>query len=268
MPAGVRMKAGIVYASPGGRDLRLDLFLPDGNGPFPAVVYIHGGGWSGGSTAQFQKQAVHMAAKGFAGACIQYRLSGEAKFPAALHDSKAAVRWVRANAAQYRIDANRIGAAGGSAGGHLVAMLGTTPGIAELDGTIGNTKVPTVVQAVAAFNPALDFVAFGKRGPDSAQNAVSRFLGTTYRENPELWAKAAPLTHVTAKAPPFLFLHGSADSTVPYQQSVDMAEKLKAAGVTAEIFTAPGAAHGFFNRDPWFQPTLEKMEAFFRTMLR
>ncbi|MBI4877092.1 MAG: alpha/beta hydrolase [Acidobacteria bacterium] len=253
LPAGVRAEQNLVYSSPGGRDLHLDLYLPGaGRGLFPAVVYIHGGGWKGGNKNAFRRQAAHMATLGFAGACIQYRLSGEAKYPAALEDSKAAVAWVKANAAKYGIDASRIGAAGGSAGGHLVALLGATG----------------EVQAVAAFNPAVDLVSFGKRAPSSAGNSVAEFIGATYAEKPQVWAEATPLTHVSKKSAPFLFLHGTGDTTVPYQQSVDMLNKLKAAGVAAEIFTAEGAGHGFFNRPPWFEPTLKRMVEFFHKTLQ
>ncbi|MEX2260492.1 MAG: alpha/beta hydrolase [Bryobacteraceae bacterium] len=269
LPPEVEMTADLVYAKGGGRDLRLDLFRPkSGKGPFPAVVYIHGGGWRGGNKNAFRRQAAHMATIGFAGVCIEYRLSGEAKFPAALHDSKAAVRWVRANAAKYGIDPDRIGAAGGSAGGHLVAMLGTTAHIKELEGDGGNPGHSSRVRAVAAFNPAVDLAGFGKAGSGNATNAVSQFLGMPYGDNPSLWERATPTTHIGNNSAPTLFLHGTGDATVPYAQSVEMAKRLKAAGVHAEIFTAEGAAHGFFNRPPWYEPTLQRMDEFFVKMLR
>lgn len=254
LPDGVDLKPDLVYASPGGRDLRLDLYAPaSGAGPFPAVVYIHGGGWSGGNKKAFSRQAAHMAANGFIGACIQYRLSGEAKYPAAFDDAKAAVAWMRANAAKYRLDASRIGAAGGSAGGHLVAMLG----MADLG-----------IKAVAAFNPAVDLVTGGKRNPDARSGPIYSFLGYTYAERPQVWEEASPSLHVTRGAPPFLFLHGMADMTVPYQQSVEMMKKLQAAGVRAELYSAEGAGHGFFNRPPYFEPALKRMEEFFTKTLR
>ena len=269
LPAGVDLRPDLVYATVGSRDLHLDLFLPGaGSGPFPAVVYIHGGGWSAGNRMAFRRQAADMATKGFAGACIEYRLSQEAKYPAALHDSKAAVRWLRANAARFHIDGNRIGAAGGSAGGHLAAMLGTTAGIAEFDGEEGGAGISTRVMAVAAFNPALDFADFAKRDAEAANRAVTLFLGASYADKPELWKAASPVRHVNSRSAAFLFLHGDADSTVPYRQSVAMMEKLKAAGVRAELFTAPGAKHGFFNAPPWFQPALERMEQFFVSTLK
>jgi acetyl esterase/lipase len=269
LPDGVEMKADLVYAKVGSRELHLDLFLPkNGSGPFPAVIYIHGGGWSAGSKNAFRRQAAYMATKGFAGACIQYRLSGEAKYPAALYDSKAAVRWVRANAASYRIDPNRIGAAGGSAGGHLVAMLGTTIDMPEFESSEGNSGVSSRVAAVAGFNPAVDLADFGKRGAGAGDNAVTQFLGAPYGEKPDLWKSASPSYYVSAKSAPMLFLHGDSDSTVPYRQSVEMMEKLKANGVRAELFTAPGANHGFFNSPPWFEPTLRRMEEFFTSVLK
>ena len=268
LPDGVEVKSALVYAKYGPREMHLDLYLPaKGDGPFPAVVYVHGGGWRNGNRNAFRRQAAHMATQGFVGACIEYRLSGEEKWPAAIYDAKAAVRWMRANARTYRIDPERIGAAGGSAGGHLVALLGTTAGQPDLEGGGGNSGVSSAVRAVAAFNPAVDLVMFGKRVPDNASNAVALFLGALYTEKPALWDKASPTLHVTPKSAAFLFLHGDADKTVPYQQSVEMRDKLKAAGVRAELFTAEGAGHGFFNRSPWFEPTLQRMEQFFRETL-
>ncbi len=263
LPDSVEKKENLVYATYGGRQMHLDLFLPKtGKTPYPVVVYIHGGGWKGGNKSAFARQAAHMAAKGVAGACIEYRLSGEATWPAAIYDSKAAVRWVRANAAKYNLDPEKIGAAGGSAGGHLVALLGTA-NQKELEGSGGNPGVSSRVIAVAAFNPAVDLVSFGKRAPNNATNSVTEFLGKPYSADPSLWELATPLTHISKRSASFLLLHGNADTTVPYQQSLDMQTKLKAAGVKVELFTAEGAAHGFFNRPPWFEPTLQKMEAFF-----
>jgi acetyl esterase/lipase len=249
--------------------LHLDLYLPkNGAGPFPAVVYIHGGGWLNGNKTAFQRQAAYMATKGYAGACIEYRLSGEAIYPAALYDSKAAVRWVRANAAKYRIDSDKIGAAGGSAGGHLVALLGTTAGMSSMEGDSGSPGISSGVRAVAAFNPAVDLVSFGKLDPANTESSVYKFLGCNYASNPKLWAQATPLTYVSKSSAPVLFLHGTADTTVPYKQSVDMMEKLKAAGVHAEIFPAEGAKHGFFNSDPFYEPATKRMAEFFEKYLR
>jgi len=269
-PDNVEIKRDLVYSSVGSRELHLDLFLPkEGAGPFPAVVYIHGGAWSGGNKNAFQRQAAYMATKGYVGACIQYRLSGEARYPAAVHDSKAAVRWLRANAARYRIDPKRMGAAGGSAGGHLVAFLGTTGEKKEFEGQGGNAGLSTRVRAVAAFNPVLDMTMVRMRDPAaSAGGALEKFLGASYAERPDLYAEASPITHVSRDSAAFLFLHGAADTTVPYQQSVEMMKKLKEAGVYADLFSAEDARHGFFNSPPWYEPTLKKMEEFFNRFLK
>lgn len=269
LPNNIEIQTNVTYVAIGSRKLHLDLFLPRvGTGPFPAVVYIHGGGWIKGDKSQFWRQAADMASKGFVGATIEYRLSTEAKYPAALYDSKAAVRWLRAHAAKYHVDPNRIAAAGGSAGGYLVAMLGTTAGMPRFDGKEGNSRISTRVAAVAAFNPVLNLVYYGKRDPKAASSFVVRFLGVSYAKDPELWKEASPINHASASSAPTLFLHGTADTTVPFQQSVDMMDKLKAAGVRAELFPAPGANHGFFNQPPWFEPTLMRMEEFFTALLK
>jgi pectinesterase len=269
-PAGVDVHTDIVYATIGDRQMHLDLYLPKTATatPMPAVVYIFGGGWVKGSKIAFRRQAAYMATKGYAGACIEYRLSGEARYPAAIYDSKAAVRWVRANARKYNIDPNRIAAAGGSAGGHLAMLLGTTGDDPVYDSDEGVKGVSSRVAAVAGFNPAVDLVDFGKKMESNANNSVVAFLGSSYKDKPELWRAASPTFQVSAKSAPSLFLHGDADTTVPYQQSVAMMEKTKAAGVRAEIFTAPGAKHGFFNSPPFFEPTLKRMEEFFNVVLQ
>ena len=232
-----------------------------GTEPFPAILYLHSGGWFQGSQEEFQRQAAHMATKGFVGATIQYRLIPEAYFPAQVQDSKAAVRWLRANASTYRIDTDRIGVAGGSAGGYLAAMLGTTPHIAEFEGSGGNLGFSSRVQAVAAFAGLFDFSAM------RSDFFIEGFLRASYEENPELWTKASPSTYVGPESAPFLFLHGTRDGAVPYGQSVRMMSALEAAGVSAEIFPAEGAGHPFYFSDPWFQPTLEAIEEFFTRIL-
>ena len=254
LPEGVDWRRDIIYSRPSAnRELKADLFLPDsGSGMRPAIVYIHGGGWRAGNKQAFRRQAAHMATRGFVGLCIEYRLSREAKWPAAYEDAQAAVKYLRDNARALRVDPERIGAAGGSAGGHLAALLGTNPEFR--------------LAAVAAFNPALDLVDLGKDAPGSS-NSIVDFLGSRYVDNPELWRAASPSRQVSARSAPFLFLHGTRDETVPYAQSVQMREALSKLGVVAELFSADGAGHGFFNRDPWFAPTLERMQTFMEAHL-
>jgi acetyl esterase/lipase len=262
LPDDVEMKRDVVYGKGGGRDLKLDLFLPKAaKGPRPAVVYIHGGGWSGGSRIAFRRQAAYLASRrGYVGACIEYRLSGEAQFPAAIEDAKCGVRWLRANAKTYGVDPDRIAAAGGSAGGHLAAMLGVTNREDGPEGKGGHGEFSSRVAAVVDFNGVSDLEALGRNGGPGG--AIARFLGASYAEMPELYRKSSPITYVDRESPPFLFLHGTGDTTVPIEQSRAMLKKLHAAGVKAELYEAPGAGHGFFNRPPHYEPTLKRMEAF------
>jgi acetyl esterase/lipase len=248
--------------------LELDLYLPtEIPGPYPAIVYIHGGRWSAGERTQFQRQAIHMASNGFVGAAIDHRLVPDDVFPAALQDAKAAVRWLRANADTYNIDPSRIGVAGGSSGGHLAALVGTTEGVAEFEGE-GNLAFSSGVQAVAAFNPVLDFVDIWERGDQAGIDVIELLLGASFTDSPDLWTNASPISQVSDVSAPFLLLHGTADQTVPHGQSVDMMNALMEVGVPAELFTADGAGHGFFNDPPWYLPSLEAMEDFFVRMLK
>jgi pectinesterase len=260
LPTGVEMIPDLMYTT-GPREMRLDLYLPKNRAkPAPAVVYIHGGGWSAGVKTDFRRQAAALAARGIAGVCIEYSLVPAATWPEPLYEAKAAVRWMRAQALKYGFDVNRMAAAGGSAGGQLAALLGTTADDPKYEGNLGNPKQSTRVKAVVAFNPVLDMPALARN--DSTSKIVIRYLGATYAEKPDVWAEASPIDHVSNRAADFLFLHGDADTTVPIAQSEAMAAKLQKLGIHAEIFTAPGAKHAFFNRPPWFEPTLTRMEEF------
>jgi len=255
------MKTDIVYGKGGGRDLLLDLFSPKESGSDrPAIVYIHGGGWRGGNRSQFYRQAAHLAAKGVVGACVEYRLSGEATFPAAVHDVKCAVRWLRANADDVGVDPDRVGAAGGSAGGHLAAMLASTPHIAELEGEGGHPGHSSAVQLLVPFNPATDMRSFEHRSGGS--NAVTDFLGGSPEDAPDAYDLASPIHHITADHPPTLLFHGTGDTTVPFSHSSEYEARLEQLRVRVELFAAEGAPHGFFNSSPHFETTLQRMEEF------
>jgi acetyl esterase/lipase len=262
LPDNVELKADLVYGNGGGRELKLDLFLPKNDGAArPAILFIHGGGWQGGTRRAFYRQAALLAStRGYVGGCIEYRLSGEAKFPAAVEDSKCAMRWLRANAKIYGVDPTRIAACGGSAGGHLAAMLGVTDKSAGLEGNGGYSEYSSRANLVIDFNGVSDLESVVNNQP--AVGPVVKFLGATFAENPALYRKASPITYVDKNAPPFLFLHGTDDTTVPIDQSRAMLKKLREAGVRAEIYEAEGGKHGFFNAPPFFEPALKRMEAF------
>lgn len=224
----------IEYARPGGVALTLDAFVPEGRGPFPAVIVVHGGGWQNGTKRSYDKPLLPVLSEaGFAWFTINYRLAPQFKFPAAVEDVEAAVRWVRAHASEFKVDKQRIALMGESAGGHLVAMVGTRP-----------TK-ETRVAAVVDFYGPHDLV---KRESDRGEvgKNLRDFLGIESLDEQGLarLREASPVTYVKAGLPPFLFIHGTKDAAVPYLQSPLMCEKLKAAGNRCEVFTVEGAPHG------------------------
>ena len=266
LPSGVEQIRDVVYGQGGNRELRGDLFVPSGDGSGrPGIVFVHGGGWRGGTRTQFRRHAVHMATLGWVGLCIEYRLSGEAPFPAAVEDCKCAVRWMRARADQYGIDPAKLAAVGGSAGGHLASMLGVTDASVGLEGAGWHSEQSSKAAAVVSFNGVSDMKALvGHRG---AIAAAVDWLGGMPDDVPDLYALASPITHVDTTSAPFLFLHGDADTTVPIEQSLSMKDRLKHANVRTEIFVAEGAGHGFFNRSPWYEPTLERMAEFLLDVL-
>ena len=262
VPRSVSMMADLAYQQVNGKSLHLDLFVPKvGSSRLPTVVFFHGGGWSRGNKNQFWSQAAHLAEHGYVAATVEYRLAPAARFPAQLNDALAAVKWLRTHASKYRVDSNRVAVAGGSAGGHLASLLGMN----SWNGTDwSGVPADGRVQAVVAFNPVLDL-----RPPATPPGpAEPGLLGVSFDENPSLWRDASPVSHVGKAAAPFLLLHGTSDELVPYAQSVTMLRLLQKAGVTAELFTADGAGHGFFNAAPWYEPTVARMQEFLDRLLR
>ena len=272
----------VAYARVGDKTLLLDLYLPDragplsGRGSVPALVWIHGGAFRAGSKEN--PPAAHMVSQGYAVASINYRLSQEAIFPAQIHDCKAAVRWLRANAGRYALDPERIGAWGASAGGHLAALLGTTGDIKELEGEGGNLEYPSRVQAVCDFFGPTDFLSMndvpGTMDHDAADSPESQLIGGPIRENVAKVARANPITYVAATAavgpdvPPFLIVHGDRDLTVLIVQSELLYQALKRAGADVTFHVVRGAGHGFADAKPEQQAEIDRMvDAFFERCL-
>jgi acetyl esterase/lipase len=179
-----------------------------------------------------------MVSRGYAVVAINYRFSQHAVFPAQIHDCKAAVRWVRANAAKYKFDPERIAAWGSSAGGHLVALLGTTAQVEGLEGTDGNADQSSAVQAVVDWYGPTDFLTVGSK------DTRIQLLGADPSTNSVPALRASPVTYVSKKSPPFLIMHGDNDRTVPLAQSEAFEAALKKAGVDAKLVILPGAGHG------------------------
>jgi len=251
IPEGVTAHQNIEY-KPG---LLLDVFVPPGP-PKPLVVWIHGGGWQNGNKEN--APSLRMIPSGFAAASIRYRLSAEAPMPAQIEDCRAAIRFLRANAKKYGYDATKIGVWGSSAGGHLVALLGTSGEGEDKVQAVVDWFGPTALRRMSMWPSRIDH--------DSPSAPESRLIGGPVQQNAELADKANPITHVTKDDPPFLIQHGDADPLVPMEQSELLAAALKATGVPVELNIFHGAGHG----GPQFQTpaNIEKISAFFGKYLR
>ncbi|TMP91115.1 MAG: alpha/beta hydrolase [Verrucomicrobia bacterium] len=258
--ARVRVIPDLAYAKYGDRTLLLDLYLPSqlGQGR-PGVIVVRGGGWMVNDRKRFAHVASALAEKGVAAACIEYRTAEEAAFPGAIQDVKAAVRWMRANAARYGIDSHAIGTLGGSSGAHMALLAGLTAGVAELEGNGGHEDVSSQIQAVVAMATPADLLSLSANN----KRTVGTFLHVTPEQDAEMWRWASPVNHVTAGGPPVLLLHGTADDSVPSTQSVDFARRYREAGASAEVELLPGAPHAFWNYRPWFSEAIDRAATFF-----
>jgi len=234
----------IEYARIGSRPLLLNYYVPrNAQAPFPIVIQIHGGGWHSGSRNTPPKGGLALIKRGYALASIDYRLSGEARFPAQIHDCKAAVRFIRANAASVGIDPNRIGVWGTSAGGHLAALLGTTGDLPEFEGNVGISGVSSRVQAVFDVCGPANLLTLKPKTETPNTNAVRDLLGGPPSEKMELARSASPINYASADDAPFLIYHGEADALVPITQSLELATALTNAGAIVYYVPIPGAGH-------------------------
>ncbi len=252
VPDITRILRDLEYVPGGHERQKLDLYLPPQGkdaAALPLIVWVHGGAWLGGNknscpAAQFLKD-------GFAAASINYRLSQHAIFPAQIEDCKAAIRFLRANAGQYNIDPNRIGVWGASAGGHLVALLGTTGDVNDFDKGL-NLQVSSKVHAVCDFFGPTDLTKMSDfesiMDHDAPDAPEAKLIGGPVQENKEACKRANPITYISRDDPPFLICHGDKDNLVPINQSVLLNEALKKAGVEVTFHTVEGGGHGF--RDP------------------
>ena len=282
--AGARVDKNLTFATVNGRSLVLDLYRPEKmDSALPVIVWIFGGAFRIDNKTAQQHAATWLTQHGFAVAVISYRLSGEALFPAQVHDCKAAIRWLRANAAAYNLDAEHIGAWGPSSGGYLSTMLGVTGGVDALEGDLGNAEESSRVQAVVDFYGPSDFLKMDEaRHPDGqwhypADSPESQLIGAPIKEAPEKVREANPITYVNGSAPPILILHGTEDLNVPVNQSEILFAALKRSGVDATFFEVIGAGHGgpqFYKEDSFttrasWRPVIQAMVlAFFNQHLK
>lgn len=249
MPGDVLHERDVVYSTVGAR-VAMDIVRPKAQSaePLPAVVLIHGGGFRRGTRESYLPLAARLAQKGYIAATVSYRLAPRHQFPAPVEDVKAAVRFLRANAAKYGLDPERIAAVGGSAGGHLALFLGLTAGISELEGTGPNRDQSSRVACVVNYYGPTDFTQSYAKSVDAAE-VLPLFLGGDLKHNRRAHQIASPLNWVNPHASPVLSIHGTEDTYVAYEHSVWLTERLIAAGVPAELETIAGAGHGFKGPD-------------------
>jgi len=265
VPEGVMAQENLVFGTGGGRELKLDLYAPKGDGPFPGVVVVHGGGWTGGNKEAFRSMAQQLAARGFVAVTIEYRLAGEAKFPGAVEDCKAAVRWMRANAKKYHIDPKRIGGVGGSAGGHLIGMVAGTGKSRKFEGTGGNEKQSSILQACVMMGAGVDQAT---RAAETKKPIESQlvFFGGTYEEKKDVYVAASPITHLTNDTPPILLIEGEFDS--PGERYVEFRKQLDGLKVPNRLVIVQGGKHGCWGSNPWFNPFVEEIAGFLHETLK
>jgi len=238
VPEGTKVEKDLSYGDHARN--KLDLFVPKSDEPLPLVIWIHGGGWEAGS--KNNNPALTLLSKDYAVAGINYRYSSQAVFPAQLHDCQAAIRFLRDNAKKYNIDADRIGVWGASAGGHLVALLGTSGDVPELDGD-AKSKTSAKVQCVVNWFGPTDLTQMVRPG-SATPGLISKLLGGSLTDKADLAKLANPITHVSKNDAPFLIIHGDNDPLVPLKQSEILNEALKKAGVATELVVFSKAGHG------------------------
>lgn len=291
-PATVQAVTNLTYARHGAHALQLDLYLPaatstDASAVTPAlsepaprlrpgIIFVHGGGWRSGVRENFTPMAIRMAGHGYVAATISYRLSPEAPYPAAIHDVKAAIRWMRAHAREYGIDENRIVIAGGSAGGQIASLVGMTNGQDRFEPQAGSSQLPgsisSAVQAVINIDGLSDFTSLQARlhedDPSKNPSSAGAWFGGNYAEKTALWHEASPTFHVNAQSPPILFITSSKTRYSIGREA--MSEKLQAFGIAARTVQVPDTPHSFWLFDPWLAPTVaatvDFLEALWRVM--
>jgi acetyl esterase/lipase len=268
LPSGVVEQRDIVYATLpetayGKRELHLDLFRPAKPGVYPVLLLVHGGGWRSGNKSMDIPLAQQIAAKGYVTAAIEYRLSMEALYPAAVYDIKAAVRYLRANAKKYQIDAKRIAICGTSAGGQLAALVGASCGVQKLEGNEGNAGVSSCVQAIIDIDGVLDFNTPDEKGKDeeAAKRSSGTFwFGVTFYQAPEKWIEASAIQYVGKNTPPMLFVNSALPRFHFGRDSViAILNKHK---IYTEVHTIENTPHPFWLFHPWFEPTVNYTIAF------
>lgn len=273
MPSSIRAERDIVYAALkqtafGKRELHLDVFRPNDEKKYPAVIMVHGGGWRSGTRSMQVPMAQMLAAKGFVTVPVEYQLSLEAPYPAAVHNLKASIRFIKANAEKYGIDTSRIAISGCSAGGHLASLVGLTNGIQQFEGDQGITGISSNVHAIIDIDGVLDFMAPASlnlaRKPDAADVA---WLGGTFEEKPAIWKNASPIFWAGERtAVPMLFLNSGFSRFHAGQD--ELIGMMKEWGIYTEVHQFNVKVHPFWLFHPWVDGTIDYMNEFLKKVLK
>ncbi len=250
LPVNVAVEQDVEYAKAGDVSLKLDIYRPKAESakPRPLIVWIHGGGWQGGNKSSGMRLVAPFVASGdYVGASVGYRLTGVAQWPAQIYDCKAAIRYLRANATKLGVDPNKIGVWGGSAGGHLVALLGTSGDVAELEGNLGTTGVSSRVNCVIDYFGPADFLMFGvdSHRLNEPGQPVYKLFGGPLKDHQTEAKQASPVTFISKDDPPFLIVHGTKDPTVNINQSERLYDLQKQAGANTLLVKVIDGGHGF-----------------------
>lgn len=259
-----KMGRDIIYRRLGHRNLSLDIFYPGkkGNEKRPGVLLIFGGGWRSGDKTHNHAMATTLANKGYVAVSAEYRLSPEAKYPAAVYDLKAAIRWMRHHANEYGLDTSRIAVMGCSAGGQLASLIGVTNNNSLFEDSIGDQGFSSRVQAVVNIDGILAF-----KHPESSEGvSASQWLGGSWEQNPTAWKEASPLTHAGKQMSPILFVN----SSIPrfHAGRDDLVEEMKALDIYSEVHTLEDTPHPFWFFHPWFDPLMKYTLAFLDKIFR
>ena len=264
IPSTVKQIKNIVYASYGKRSLHLDLFMPKSiTKALPAVVIIHGGGWRSGERTMEWPTAIFLAQQGYVAATVEYRLSPEAKYPAAVFDIKSSIKWLRRHAEQYNIDKEKIAISGCSSGGELAVFIGVTNSDKKFEYGKKNSNFSSEVQAIIDVDGILDFTDPAESGKDtiaSKPSAGKAWLGESYKQNPNIWIEASPIHHVNKNCPPICFINSSLTRFHTGRDS--MVTVLNKYGVFSETHTISNTPHPFWLFHPWFEKTTDIMKIF------
>lgn len=267
-PAGVTAREDIVYTRNAAGEFALDIYRPAASAPRPAVLIVHGGGWLTGDRRMERPFAKQLAARGYVTVPVSYRLGREGRFPAPLHDLKAAVRWLRAHATDHGIDPARIALIGGSSGASLATFVGATNGLVEFEGTGGFPAESSTVQAVVNIDGSVSFAdnALIQSSETKPENPYWEYVHGPFRENRATWIAASALLYTGPRSAPVLFIKSTVTQPILCGRD-EMSARLKILGLPSAVITYPDTPHPFWLVHPWFERVLDDADAFLRVQL-